>query len=299
MRSYPSLESKKDVTWLTNVTTPEGAYVLGLLWADGSLHMSRRSCRVSLHLVAEDFDEVHHLFSDWGFCVVNWKLNNPYRVAYVAALCHKKFCHYLNEHDYFVKSMTTPTKILSTIPVHLKPYFFLGWSDGDGHWNCVSYGDMAPSIAGAVNQDWTELKLLCSLLGIESAIRSQHRDSGDCSSFYFIGMRSTLRFGYYIYSTKSIGIPRKRDRWEDCRRLVENEFARRREKPIGVFPRKDKFEASFTHDKQTYYLGLFPDRKSAAVARDNMAWEMLKDETRLNFPEQKVPSFFTNYGVTI
>lgn len=289
-------ENKTDVSWLTHPQTPEAAYVLGILWADGNLNLNLRHSQIRIGLVADDFDHIHHLFRGWGFCVQN---RGACRVVYHASFCHKQLCQFLGNFGYTTKSVGTPIKILAHIPVELRHYFYRGWSDGDGHWGCVERGHYSPVVAGDFQQDWSALEDLGKALNVRTRVDFQQRERGNGSVFVFVGKRAALRFGHYIFSGELVGFPRKRASWTTFVTDMLTEFERRKERPIGVYARKRRFEAVFTHGRKSQYLGLFASKTEAALVRDRVAWEVLRDETQLNMPEAFVPSFFMNYGVSI
>jgi hypothetical protein len=60
----------------------------------------------------------------------------------------------------------------------------------------------------------------------------------------------------------------------------------RRSRFKGVYPHRDKWQATIRHAGRTYYLGLFDDEVEAARARDRKARQLQGEFAYLNFPEE-------------
>ena len=213
---------KVNPTQFANVTTPEVAYLLGLLWADGSIHKNPlpNSCQtyVALALIRSDMETVRHVIEATG----QWSWHNlvskiPNRQPQLRAITYNKPLHdFLEKHDYKSKS-SSPDKILSIIPAHLKHYWFRGLFDGDGHIRAAS--GRCISIASSYEQDWGYMENLCLQLGITTCqiVRSIHPKGDRDSRFLFGRVEDILRFCEYIYQgyeTDKIGLPRKREKYE-------------------------------------------------------------------------------------
>ncbi len=54
---------------------------------------------------------------------------------------------------------------------------------------------------------------------------------------------------------------------------------------VGVYRRRDKWEARIRCRGKIYYLGVFDDKVEAAKARDRKAYELNGEHAYLNFPE--------------
>jgi hypothetical protein len=291
-------DNKTDMSWLMHPVTPEAAYVLGMIWADGSLWRTSGKYRVTLSLCADDFSDIHKMFPEWAMSVLH--INGPYQVAYAAVLCHKQFCLFLERHDYLVKSSAAPIKILDTIPNGLHRYFYRGWFDGDGNNSCLDRDFGYVSISGALDQDWSSLILLAQALGVSYDIRKGKNVSGAGSSFAFNGRRSSIRFMRYIYSGVSFGLTRKLASWKRYRRAFLSELRIRRLKPQGVYrsaTKNTRYNAYSTSSHKTSYLGVFVTKEEASIARDDHCYQAFADETKLNDPTRVIPDYLDTFGV--
>jgi hypothetical protein len=202
-----------DVKIFEQCITPEAAYVLGILWADGNV----TNYKITIECV---FDDVI-LFKKWFDKTGLWGFSNrvrPNRREQGTLTVHsKKLADFFNDNDYHIKSKISPTKILSKIPENLKKYFFLGWFDGDGcfYFN-KKYGLRQFVVAGAYEQDWSEIENFCSSLNIEYKISKITTNHGNSSIVRIINRNNIKKIGEYIYDnydTNNIGLKRKYDKY--------------------------------------------------------------------------------------
>ncbi len=193
------------------VTTPEVAYVLGLLWADGYLRKTYYTITIELQLtdmlvVKPTFDKV----GDWHY----HERTRKGRTRPVARLnvanqrVHELLCSW----DYLEKSLLSPTKVLTHIPSSLQPLFWRGYIDGDGSF--YQKGGMCQmSLAGSFDQDWSAQLAMCEALGVKATVQHCTSKLGHRSSC----VRITSRFGierigdwvYQTYKEDQIGLARK------------------------------------------------------------------------------------------
>lgn len=190
-------------------TTIEAAYILGFLWSDGYLPPNQ-TFRISLEIVTEDANDILPIFLKTG----SWKpytRQPPNRKQQTNILTHtKKLYDFLIKNDYKQKSLYSPTKILSVIPPNLHYAFWHGIFDGDG---CL-YMNHANrqyqiKICGSFNQDWRDLELLCSSLGIRYSICRDINKNGTGSTVRFCSKSAISAFLKYIYQDNTIGLTRK------------------------------------------------------------------------------------------
>jgi hypothetical protein len=227
----PLAEYSIEPTQFYAANTPEVAYILGLLWADGYvLHKSKNGKlrnRVSITNQIEDF----HVFVKTLNKVGRWnvKIRSPEnrKEQGTAEISNRPLVEFLMKNDYTSKSTASACKILSTIPEHLKHYWFRGLFDGDG---CIYFNPsglhIKISIASSYNQDWKYVEDLFTntLLDKSFRIKRNLRKNGNGYSKIEVTKRSTiLKFLDYIYSnysTDQIGLPRK---YEKYLKVVERE----------------------------------------------------------------------------
>lgn len=202
--------SNVDVNVFKNCDTPEAAYVLGILWADGSLYQNS----IRIECVLDDVKVFRKWFDkigQWGFYTRNPPNRREQGSLYASS---KKLGEFLTENDYHIKSQVAPTKILSIIPEELKKYFFIGFIDGDGcfYFN-KKYGARHFVVSGTYEQDWVEMENFCKQLNINYEIKKLEAKNGNRSSMIRVTNRNNIRkIGEYIYDTfekDNIGLPRK------------------------------------------------------------------------------------------
>lgn len=207
-----------DVKQFENITTNEVAYVLGFLWADGSIYHKDYQYRIEIEIAKSDADVLYNTF----FCLGKWNIQTRRRKrakqASVKFGCNNRFLYqFLRDMEYDNKSVKSPTKILSRIPTKLHHYFWRGYLDGDG---CIyltkkngRVNGIRVNFWGTYQQDWTDLRLLCTSLGVnvttykyDRIVRGKHQKS---SSLYILGKDGRKTFLNYIFQGEPIGLTRK------------------------------------------------------------------------------------------
>lgn len=191
----------------SNIRTPEIAYLLGILWADG--HISKVTNSVSLTLIEKDMKEIRNIINisgNWGMYNYKTRLSNNTFIN--ISLADITFHDYLVDSDYQIKSGASADKILSKIPDHLKHYWWRGYIDGDG---CFAKSHDF-SIASVLNQDWSFYKNLCNKLGIRYKIKFRNRYKSTASYAVLSSKTDIYIIGKYIYQNYEndhIGFNRK------------------------------------------------------------------------------------------
>lgn len=209
-----------DISQFTESKTPKSVYVLGLLWADGHLCKvkPRRARYISISLVSTDFSEVKPIFestAEWKF--YHREQRGHSKPATTGVLTDRRMHDFLLVNDYQIKSITTPTKILSTIPEDLVHYFWRGYFDGDGNIDAKKH---SVTMAGSLNQDWTDYAALLNRLEIRHKVSRWESNHGNSSDVRFYSMSQIVRFSQYIYQGEQFGLVRKRDKFAE----IESKF---------------------------------------------------------------------------
>jgi hypothetical protein len=200
--------------------SPESAYLLGFLWADGHLHKGVRKSgntfyQIVLGINTEDGNYISNLLDKsgkWSKCYQMPTRGQP--MTYFS--CSNTILgNFLENNDYLVKSYSMPTKILRHLPENLKKFFFLGYLDGDG---CVySKGNHHSFIfSSSKNQEWDFLAGLTDKVGCSYSTKAGERANRKSGFSYFSinGLKNCISFGNYLYREASLGLPRKKQKFE-------------------------------------------------------------------------------------
>ncbi len=212
----------------SNISTANISYVLGILWADGSLSKTHNS--VSMEISLADFEEIETVFDSIGV----WsKYSRPQRKndsqTKTISFCQKDLYNLFIENDYLIKSGASADKILSKIPENLKHYWWRGYFDGDG---CISNLDKGYQIkiTSCHHQDWIFVQKQFNDLDIKyfKINRSEYTPIGNIklqkySNIVLSSYPEIFKFLNYIYQNyenDKIGFTRKyhqfleyKDRW--------------------------------------------------------------------------------------
>jgi hypothetical protein len=188
--------------------TPSACYILGLLWADGSLKGSGDN---SVRLTLKKTDGVHIVpiiktTGNWSIKELKYKIHkNP---VLFFRCCDKKLYSFLTEMGYYDKSQNSAENIICHIPEELRHYWWRGYFDGDGTLNKNNYGI---SITSTINQDWSFLKFLPTSIKLKTKKYQQivNGKTQSCSRMLIWGKENVLVFLNYIYSGEVFGIERK------------------------------------------------------------------------------------------
>lgn len=226
VRSRLSAESRKPKDYndyninpnqFLNISSPEVAYILGLLWADGYIKNDKKRSRIEISGIEEDLKEIKWIFDKIG----KWNYYNLFRKNRKKQLLiqtnNRPIATFLEKNDYQAKSGKSADKILALIPNNLKHYWFRGLIDGDGcfYFNSKQYLTQF-SVAGPYNQDWTYLELLCQQLNIKYVIKRkkqlQQKRINKSSILRITNRRDIIKFAnfiYYNYPKDKMGLSRK------------------------------------------------------------------------------------------
>lgn len=149
-----------------DINTKEVAYILGLIWSDGTLakkEKNKGSNAISVSMVKNDVANIKDTFfktGEWSCWDIKQKhFGFKCQTRTTVSTCNKTLHDFLIDNCYYTKSNASACKILSKIPEHLKHYWFRGLSDGDGSFTFYkrtknSYGFYF-SVASSNKQDWT------------------------------------------------------------------------------------------------------------------------------------------------
>lgn len=207
-----------DPSQFIKVTTPEAAYILGFLWADGYLGSNYS---INSEIVADDAIVIEKIFLSTGKWGIYHRTRKNYRPQ-IKFNCTSKILHtYLNELGFNNKNKC-PNKLLKTIPKRLKHYWFRGYFDGDGCWYFYPKDYLRQCvISSKYNQNWKFMIELMQELKIQkyhiNQIKSINKKGiqNKHSRIRLCNLDAIKKFGDYIYSGDQFGLERKLDKFND------------------------------------------------------------------------------------
>lgn len=195
-----------------DVKTPEAAYILGFLWADGFLgsHYS-----INAEIISDDAIVIEEVFLSTG----DWHIFQRHRKGYkpqTKFTCNSKM---LYEHLIkigFKEKHKCPNKLLKTIPKKLQHYWFRGFFDGDGCWYFSRQNHLRQcTISSRYDQNWKFLIKLFFELKIKQyninsqILKNKKNIINKSSQLRLCNLDAIQKFGNYIYSGDRFGLTRK------------------------------------------------------------------------------------------
>lgn len=228
-----------DCELFTKKFTKESAYLLGLLWADGSINKNK----VSLSCVIEDAADYSDIFMKTG----NWKTFEMETHRYGVKTRRVKAFHTgnviltekLRNLGYAPNNKESPDFLLSLIPENIRHHWFRGLFDGDG---CFQFnkksGGCSMTITAPFDQDWNFIKKMAEHCNIicritQDSYVNKHGKINSRSVFHITNADGCIKFFKYIYNFESDqfwGLKRKMDKW-----VKYVEFAKTRPKIKHLF----------------------------------------------------------------
>jgi hypothetical protein len=200
------------------ITTPEVAYILGFLWADGFLGAGYS---INAEIVSDDAIILEKIFLSTG----KWHIFQRHRKGFRASTkftCNSKLLYeYLIDLGFNAKNKS-PDKLLKTIPKKLRSYWFRGYFDGDGCWyfNSQNYLKQC-TITSKYCQDWNFMiqlfiGLKVDLYNINKQDKKNKKGIKNTSSrIRLCNLNSIKKFGKYIYKGQAFGLNRKLDKFNE------------------------------------------------------------------------------------
>lgn len=222
----PFEEYKINPNKFLNPDTPEIAYILGYLWADG--HISKHGNSTMIDCLEKDLRSVEWIFDKIGIWQKRVHYGKSSKNPLLTFAVHNKYIRdFLVENDYMIKSGESADKIISKIPDKNKHLFFRGFLDGDG--SIMSGGRISClCFSGPKNQNWNFIesqfkRLDISNYTIERYTRKNRNSSGSAIRLYSIA--NIVKFGNYIYNgyeEDKIGLERKYNKFKFIKNLNLN-----------------------------------------------------------------------------
>jgi len=216
LSKHPSMMNININQFLT-IDKMETAYFLGFLWADGNIISYKSNKinhhRISLEINSKDMNDILPYINKLGkWCIQN-RVRKDWKPVSSISTNNKELFNFLKNNDYNIKSSTTPTKILNTIPDNLKMYFWRGYFDGDG---CITKKTKYNSFkfSGTYQQDWTDIQSLLKELNIINKLYRIIEKTGNKYSCVMIQNKDGVKklINYFNPINNSIGLKRKTER---------------------------------------------------------------------------------------
>jgi hypothetical protein len=222
----PNSDFNVNIDQFLNIESPDVAYFLGYLWADG--YIVRQEIRLSI--LTSDMDVIKPVLDRIGKWNYNERQRENRKPICTAITNNRKLVDFLKDNDFKIKSGASADKILSKINDSIKHYFFRGLIDGDGY-----ISERGLSISSNYIQDWNYVTNIADDLKIKSYIYRITSGKNKSSSIEMNGINGLL-FGDYIYKDvdkDNIGLKRKHLKYLMLKSRVDN--GRKNKKNINTF----------------------------------------------------------------
>lgn len=207
---------KVNIEHFSSIKTPQAAYILGLLWADGYINPPYVT---SIECVSNDVDVFQKIFSVTGEWTRYERRRDKRKPQSRLHTSNKEFVDFLIKHGYSSKSSNSACSIISTIPENILQYWFRGLIDGDGcFYMSADKTNRQFCITSSYEQDWKYMEDVFKKFSVRYKIKKQISKLGN----KFSQMRVTSPFDiksfgewiYQNYENDKIGLPRKYEKWK-------------------------------------------------------------------------------------
>lgn len=218
--SYDKNCNKNNVDKLIKDFTPESAYILGFIWADGYISRGSRSYSINLSIKYEDgilIKDIIYQIADWKTYIYqpgkHQRNNNQLMQFHMA---NKMLFQFLENNDYRIKSGASADKILNVLPENLHKYWIRGYFDGDGsaHFNIPSRSNSI-TFTSCYHQNWNFLINILNKLSIEFCImQTVQKNNNKFSRLVIRKIKSIYKLYQFLYNNElpNLGLLRKRDK---------------------------------------------------------------------------------------
>lgn len=198
----------------TILTYPEICYVLGYIYADGTV--AKNSNLVTLDILTKDMVVIKpflEILCDWTYYDYDNSSCQPHTKA---RMTNVEFRNFLVNCGFLEKSTTCPLDMFNRIPYPLQKYFVRGYLDGDGTIYMSKAKRVAVAFYATHDNDWRLLQQVFEQLNIVGYIYKECRTRGRSSNFRTSKKNDVIKFCEYVYENfmeDKIGLPRKYDKY--------------------------------------------------------------------------------------
>lgn len=200
------------------ISTPETAYILGFLWADGYLGCNYS---INIEITSKDANIIKKIFLSTGKWHIFQRTRKHWKPQTKICCNSKVLYNHLIKLGFNNKNKN-PNKILNIIPKKLHHYWFRGYFDGDGCWyfNPKQYLRQC-IISSKYNQNWNFMIKLLNKLKISkySLDKIKYINKQDIenkhSRLRLSNLDSIKKFGNYLYNGNQFGLKRKLQKFNE------------------------------------------------------------------------------------
>jgi hypothetical protein len=214
--------------YFENINTPNKAYFLGLLYADGSINTKKNSCKITLtekdSYILESLRKEVETKKPLAYGKSKPIKNTKYigKAYYSLELNSEKLINDLEGKGITAnKSQILKFPTEEQVPLDKLSHFIRGYIDGD---ECI-YASQNRIMINIVSSEWF-LKDLSIFLSKELNINANHKKDKRSNSWYMFITRisEVLRFCEYIYSDDNcIKLLRKYEKFKNFKNMKEVE----------------------------------------------------------------------------
>lgn len=276
--------NNEDLSELISVSKPFHAYMLGFLWADGTVN--KRCFAVRLKIVDSDWRDISE---DWLATANSWKVyishdGNPnHQKQALVSINHQQYHAFLVQNGYLFKSGESANEIVELVPKQFRHYWWRGYFDGDGGFTSHE-NTRRVTITAPYDQDWSFAEHLTTQHQISYSIR-RHADQSHSSSNLVISDEANLRrFMEYIYQGEQFGLKRKKAAYDSYLLYKQNVRSGKTSSYRGVCIDRRSGNWMMQIYKGKHYRHRFKTELEAAQAYDAKAIELFGNKAILNFP---------------
>jgi hypothetical protein len=208
-------------------------YLIGFFWADGSIQEDES--RIRLGIAYDDAVDIIPLFQstgDWSISTRKPKKAYCKDITTIASW-NKELHTFMKKHDFLVKSMVSPTKLLHGKSETYTRGFWRGFFDGDGcyHINNATR-KRSISASGPYDYDWSSVTDLLNNLEIKY-ITTKHTSKSKNHKYSQTSVRdfeSLLKLCNYIFPNTEydgVGLKRKFEKMTQIRSHINAYYTSR------------------------------------------------------------------------
>lgn len=209
-RSSERRETKSNLDFFEAVDTPEKAYWLGFIFADGNVSKNGRVLTIGLH--RKDHEHLETFARIFGVGVSKYVFkptakSPTIRECSFVRVASTRLVADLNAKGILAgKSKIDDASVTDFIPLEFRPHFIRGFMDGDGHVGMSDKTGLRVGFCGCLSlMNWIE-----SVLRLEAG--ASERKVTQSTSIWTVSWtgKSAARILDYLYRDATVALPRKK-----------------------------------------------------------------------------------------